>query len=282
MNEKLNLSFWNMRHAWLIGKTSYLETVRMKLFYALLALSLFSLGCSFLLQEFNFGSDELKFIMDFGFGGMTFFGSILAIVTASQLFYGEIEDRTVFTILAKPIRRSEFVVGKFIGAWFCIVSFVLCLTLCLMLSLFVRESILMSQYPEVFSEGRLLNYLDVLGFGFMQCVRLGMLGSIVILFSSYATSSLFSIIIGVVTWILGQLQHLAVNAWGQYDSLFLNTILFIVSIALPNFHLYDFGDKIALGESASISVYLQLVGYGALYCALYLSLAVLSFREREL
>lgn len=274
--------FWSIRHVWLIGKTSFLEAVRMKLFYALLALAVFSLGSSFLLQEFNFGSGELKFIMDFGFGGITFFGAILAIVASSQLFYGEIEHRTVFTILAKPIRRSEFVFGKFLGAWLSIVSFVATLTVCLTLALFVRETVLMAQYPELFEGGRSLSYVDLIGFALMQCVRLGILGSVVVLFCSYATSSLFSIVMGVVIWVLSQLQYLAAGAWGNYDNWFINTVLFVVSIALPNFHLYELGDTIATGGVVALSTYGQLVVYGGLYTVLYLSLAVLSFRHREL
>lgn len=273
---------WSFRRSVLIAKVSYLEAVRMRLFYALLALALFSLGSSFLLQEFNFGSDELKFIMDFGFGGMTFFGSIFTIVASSQLFYGEIENRTAFTILAKPIRRSEFLFGKFLGAWLSVVSFVATLSVCLTIALFARETVLMSEYPDYFSSGRSIIYGDLVGFALLQCIRLGILGSLVVLFSSYATSALFSIILGVLVWVLGQLQYLASMAWGAYDSFVLNCGLFVISILLPNFHLYDLGDRLALGAAIEWQVYLQLFCYGSLYIALYLSLAVVSFKNREL
>lgn len=273
---------WSLRRTWLIGKASFLEAVRMRLFYALLALSLFSLASSFLLQEFNFGSDELKFIMDFGFGGMTFFGSILAIVVASQLFYGEIEHRTAFTVLAKPIFRSEFLLGKFLGVWLSVFSFVVCLALCLVLALFVRETILINQYPDVFANGRHVNYSDVIGFAAMQCVRLGILASLVVLFSSYATSALFSIVLGVVIWVVGQLQYLAANTWGTHEGWLIDTVLFVVSIALPNFHLFDFGDRVAGGVALSIMHYMELLVYGCLYTSLYLSLAIVAFNAREL
>ena len=77
-----------------------------------------------LLGEFNFGASELKFLADFGFGALTFFGSLLAIIASAQLFFGEIENRTALTLLAKPVRRSEFILGKFVGVW--AVSFLFC------------------------------------------------------------------------------------------------------------------------------------------------------------
>ena len=66
----------------------------MKLFLAMTGLAICALASSFLFREFNFGSSELKFIADFGFGGMTVFGSALAIIVTAQLFLGEIEHRT--------------------------------------------------------------------------------------------------------------------------------------------------------------------------------------------
>ena len=89
----------------------------MKLFLAMTGLAICALASSFLFREFNFGSSELKFIADFGFGGMTVFGSALAIIVTAQLFLGEIEHRTAMTLLAKPVYRSEFVLGKFLGVW---------------------------------------------------------------------------------------------------------------------------------------------------------------------
>lgn len=265
-----------------MGRNTFLEAVRLKLFYALLIMSLFALVSSFLLKEFNFGSSELKFIADFGFGGLTFFGSVMAIVLAAQLFFTELEQRTAITLLAKPMRRSEFIVGKFIGVVLSVLSFVAAILASLALALWVRESSLAAQFPEEFAKGTLIRYLDLFGFGVLQVVRLAMLSSIVLLFASYATSSLFSIVMGMLVWLIGQLQYLASSYWGQLDNWLGNVALGIVSLIIPNFHIFDIGDQIANGENVPLQSFVWVGTYGVLYTLFYLALAALSFRSREL
>src|SRR5688500_5742639 len=106
---------FSVRRVRLIAGNTMREAVRQRLFafVGLLAVALV-VGAQWL-RELNFGSPELKFIADFGFGAMAFFGSVLTIIAMAQLFFSEIEHRTVLTLLAKPVRRSEFVIGKYSG-----------------------------------------------------------------------------------------------------------------------------------------------------------------------
>src|SRR5690348_18513051 len=92
-----------------VARNTIREAMRQRLFqfFGLLAV-LLVLGAQ-ALRGLNFGTSELKFIADFGFGSIAFFGSVIAIVTTSQLFFSEIESRTVLTLLARPIWRGEFV-----------------------------------------------------------------------------------------------------------------------------------------------------------------------------
>src|SRR5207249_3286023 len=70
---------------------------------------------------------KIKFIKDFGFGVIKIFGTLIAIVGTAQLLPLELENRTIYPILAKPVFRSEFLLGKFVG-----MSALLLLTLVLM------------------------------------------------------------------------------------------------------------------------------------------------------
>ncbi len=278
-NERLR---WSLGRVMAIAGNTFREAVRMKLFLAMTALSIFALASSFLFREFNFGSSELKFIADFGFGGMTVFGSALAIIVTAQLFYGEIEHRTALTLLAKPIFRSEFVLGKFLGTWATVACFLGMMTVCLLLALWWRETGIMAEYPEEFQDGRIVNYGDIFCFAGVQSFRIGILCAVVILFSTYATSALFAMVMGVLIWIVGQLQHIATEAWGAVDSWILKGIYALASYALPNFHLFDVGDRLALGESLSWVLYAKLFVYTLLYASFYLAVAAASFNRREL
>ena len=100
---------------WKIARLTFLEAVRQRFFNFLVLLSLALIGSANFFRQFDFGPQELRFISDFGLGGITFFGSILAIVATAQLFFGEIENRTALTMLAKPVRRWSFIAGKLLG-----------------------------------------------------------------------------------------------------------------------------------------------------------------------
>lgn len=282
MNKASQSLAWSPSRAFAIASNTFREAVRMKLFLAMTTLAICSLASSFFFREFNFGSSELKFITDFGFGGMSVFGSALAVIVSAQLFYGEIEHRTAMTLLAKPIHRSEFVLGKFMGAWSTVLCFLAMLTLCLMAALWWRETSLMADYPDSFQSGRIVQYGSLLGFAFAQALRIGILCSVVILFSTYASSSLFAMVMGVLIWIVGQLQHIATEAWGAVDSWILKGIYAFVSYALPNLHLFDVGEGAALGENLSLALYAKLAAYALLYGTFYLAIASASFNRREL
>ncbi len=89
-------------------------------------------------------------------------------------------------------------------------------------------------------------------------------------------------VMGVLVWIVGQLQHIAIEARGVVDSFILKTVYALASFALPNFHLFDVGEKLALGESLPSSVYFKLFAYALLYATFYLAVASASFNRREL
>ena len=77
----------------LIAGTTFLEAVRQKFFNSLLLISIALVGSSTFFQQFDFGTGELKFITDFGFGALFFFGSILSITATTQLFFNEMENQ---------------------------------------------------------------------------------------------------------------------------------------------------------------------------------------------
>ncbi len=272
---------WSAARAGLIAGNTFREAIRMKLFLLMLILATAAFASSFLFKEFNFGSSELKFIADFGFGGMTLFGPILAIIVSAQLFIGEIEHRTALTILAKPLYRSEYVIGKFVGSWLITMCFIALLSICLIIALWIRESSIIQADSEAFTTGRIINWIQVCAFALVQVLKLSMLCSLVALFSSYATSTIFAMSMGFLVWIAAQLQYIASDAWSA-GSNWLYTVLFaFASLVLPNFHLFEIGDYLALGETIKLVAYLKLALYAIVYTAFYLSLAVVAFNRRE-
>ncbi|HOL22395.1 MAG TPA: ABC transporter permease subunit, partial [bacterium] len=103
-----------MKKAWVIALNTFQESLRKKTFYILLVVALIVIGAS---RFFSFlaAEDELKMIKDVSFSTIEFFGALIAIFTALAAVSGEIEKRTIYPLLSKPITRSNFIIGKLIG-----------------------------------------------------------------------------------------------------------------------------------------------------------------------
>lgn len=263
-----------------IANNTFREAIRMRLFLLLTVTGVASLAGGLYFQEFNLGSSELRFIADFGFGAMTLLGSIVAVVATVQLLYGEIERRTVLPILAKPISRGEFLLGKLIGSWWTICSFIAILTLALVTALWIREQEVVDRAGETLSQSDSVSYLGVLLFAGMQCLRLMILASATAFFSSYASSSMFAVFMGFFVWIIGQLRGVLVEQWGG-GSDFVFSIAGVLSLLIPDLRIFDVGSRAFGSFFFDGGQIFSLVVYALVYTVLYGSLAALVLKNRE-
>src|SRR5207248_10914013 len=90
------------------------DLTRQKVFYFLLIFALILIGSSVFLARFTF-QQEFQILKDVSLGAMSIFTSLLAILAAARLIPQDIEDRTIYTILAKPVPRFEYLLGKIGG-----------------------------------------------------------------------------------------------------------------------------------------------------------------------
>ncbi len=266
----------------LIAGNTFLEAVRQKLFIFLLVLAVGLVASAKFFQDFNFGSSELKFIADFGFGALIFFGSILTIATTAQLFFSEIENRTALTLLAKPVWRSEFIFGKFFGV-LAVIGVFCALTIGLMVALlYTRESELMLAHPDAFENGRLIQYGDLLIIGALQWLKFGVLTMLVLLIASFSNTNLFTVIMGFFVLVICHLQYLARDAYSKVENVFLSGAVKLLSYVFPNFQLFNVGEELGQGVGIEADVALRVAGYALIYIAVIGALAVYSFRNREI
>lgn len=264
-----------------IARNTFLEAVRQKLFNFLVLIAIGMTASSLFLRDFNFGASELKFIADFGFGAIVFFGSILAIVATAQLFFSEIENRTALTILAKPIFRSEFVFGKFVGVAAVLFVFAALMTLVLAGLLFWRESAIVREIPELADE-KLVGYGGIFIFGLLQWLKFCLLCAITMVVASFSNTNLYTVVVSFFILIICHLQYLAVEAWQAIGFAPARLLVRLLSLIFPNFQLFNVGDLVALGESVPLAVFGPIALYALVYILVFNFLAIYSFRQREI
>ena len=116
-----------------IAVSVFRESVRDKVLYNLVLFAVLLIAASYLLSQLTAGQD-IKVMKDLGLAAMSIFGLFIAIFIGIGLVSKEVEKRSIYSLLAKPIRRQEFVVGKYLG---------------LVLTLFVNLAIMAVAYYAV-------------------------------------------------------------------------------------------------------------------------------------
>src|SRR5436309_1616026 len=118
------------------------ELTRLKVFYVLLVFALVLIGSSIFMAQFSF-QQEFQILKDVSLGAISIFTSLLAIVATARLLPQDIEDRTVYTILAKPVPRFEYVVGKITGVLLLLAISTVVMCAAFVLVLYGREQVVM-------------------------------------------------------------------------------------------------------------------------------------------
>lgn len=274
---------FSFRRVGVLAAHAFIDAVRQRVFQftTLLAAGLVvgSLG----LRELDFGGAELKFVADFGHGALVLFGSVLTIATTVQLLGGELENRTVLPVLARPVRRSEFICGKFFGAWAVVLVFCAAVTAVLLGALWLGAQALpppLADAPSVSAAA--VPYAGVLLGGALQGVKFGLLVAMVLLVGSYARSNLFAQATSFLVLVICHLQYLARDAWQTGHGWLERFGGGLIGLVFPNFQLFG-GEHLTAGtDGAALALGGRVALYGLAYTAAFLTLAVWSFRRREI
>ncbi len=97
-----------------LASNTLLELVRLKVFYFLLLFALLIIGSSAFMVRLSF-QEQFQMLKDVSLGAMSIFTWLLAVLATAMLLPKDIEDRTLYTILAKPVPRFEYLLGKLLG-----------------------------------------------------------------------------------------------------------------------------------------------------------------------
>jgi hypothetical protein len=280
-----------------IASNTLLELVRQKVFYFLLLFALLSIGSSLLVVQFTF-QQQFQVLKDVSLGAMSIFSWLLAVLATSQILPRDLEDRTLYTILAKPVPRFEYLLGKLGG-----VLLLLALSLALMSALFAgvlawREQTQLALIhaatpPEDLEAAvqalRASTFTPSLGIAILTIfLRAAICASLTLLISSFATSSIFTVIVSVIAYIIGHIQPVARDYWlhslpaGQGVSPLVQVFLGFVALFFPDFQLFNLVDEAAAGNTIPFSLFAQTSALGLGYAAVYTFLAYLFFSQKEL
>ena len=248
-----------------IALMAFTEAVRDRILYSLLVFALAMIGSSMVLVRLSVGG-EAKIVKDLGLGAISLVGVLIAVFIGVGLVSREIDRRTIYTVMARPIRRAEFILGKFCG-----------LGLTLLVNVAVMTAGLLSLAWLL--EGRWS--LELLPAVLLAFVELLLLTAAAILFSAFTTptlSAIFTLSVFVIGRLIGDLRAFA----EQFGGAGLRALATGLSYAFPNLARFSIGETSVYGLPLGTGYLPLALLYGGAYLVLFLAAAMAIFARRDL
>lgn len=260
------------------------EAARQRYFLisGLLAAGVAALSTGLRVMDISDRSSELKFTADLGFGALFFFGSLLAVVLPVHLFFSEIENRTALTLLARPLRRWEFLAGKLIGVWGLLTVLVLAVSLVTGGMIYTRHAELVEYAALNGLPTPVFNLSGAALFALLQTVRLGLVAALTLFTCSYARSALFAYGAGLGWLAAGQTAWVA-REWlsGESPGASRTVGLFFLR-AVPDLQAFNLADALIFPvKAAPFAAAWGAVLYGVLWMVTLTAIGARLFKTRE-
>jgi Cu-processing system permease protein len=251
-----------------IARNAFREAIRDHVLYNLVIFVLLLIASAIFLGELSVGA-EAKITVDLGLSAMLLFGVFIAIFVGVGLVYKEIERRTLYAILSKPISRAEFAIGKYLG---------LCLTLLVNVSIMGAGLSLALLYIRRGWDPLIIRIWPVV---LLIYVELTIITAVAMLFSSFsspALSSLLTFLVFVIGHFSGDLKMLSHTMAGAPARWLFAALYYL----LPNLANYNLITVASHGLLPAPQFIFLPVLYGLIYLAVLLSATILVFSRRNL
>lgn len=253
-----------MQSVMAVAKNTFRETIRDKILYNLVFFALLLIGSSVLLGTLTIG-EQARIVNDLGLAAINLVAVIIAIFIGVGLVSREIERRTIYTILARPITRIQFVLGRYIG-----LAGIVTVNIAIMFAMFLT-TIWLSGFATHAA--------------LFQAVQLILVESLVVmaialLFSTFSSATLSaSMTIGlyIVGHLTSDLKAIAEKSASQVAKGVMTGLYYMC----PNLEVLNIKGQAASGVPLAIKAQVLATGYGMLYAGLLLLAACLIFQRRE-
>ena len=247
-----------------VAGNTFKETVRDKILYNLVFFAILLIGASVLLGTLTIG-EQSRIINDLGLAAINLVAVIIAIFVGIGLVTKEIERRTIYTILSRPITRVQFILGKYLG-----LTFIVVVNIAIMFAMFLATIWLSGNviYGSLFQAVELI------------LVETLLVMAIAMLFSTFSSSTLSATMtlgLYVIGHLTSDLKGIAEKSQNQLTEAVLTALYYVC----PNFELLNIKGQAANGVLVEMGYQVTATAYGLLYAGLLLTGACLIFQRRD-
>lgn len=248
----------------LIARNTFREAIRDRVLAGVVAAGAAVLLVTLIARPLAMG-EGARITVDVGLSSITFLGLLVVLMVGTSLVAKEIERRTIFNLLSRPIGRPVYLLGKWAGLAAALWTVAIALGLALWVTLIAT------------GEGR--HGLPIAEAVFLAGLELSVVTAIAVMFSALSTpvlSSLYTLGLFCVGQWADDLRRFAVDAPAG-----MRTLLEACANLVPNLSLFNMRSLAASGEPTTLLHLGVATAYAALYCACMMALAAAAFESRD-
>lgn len=289
-----------------IALHAFTQLVRMKVFYFLGFFALILIGSNFFNLPQHEGPESvgvniLHSIKSWSLGAMTLFSVVISIVATALLLPKDVEDRTLYTILAKPVPRLDYLAGKLLGVLLLVFVSLALMDVLMTGILHIRTNMVIeSQVAFAEARGATAEQIELMksnimaqgataslqGAVFSVFLRATIIASMALLISTFSSSTLFTTTVSFLVYFIGHFQADARAAYfsaeaGMSDSFWVTGLSLLISLVLPDFQLFNVIDAVIEGQVLPLIILGKLTLIGLFYAVFYIIASWFVFAKKE-
>jgi ABC-type transport system involved in multi-copper enzyme maturation permease subunit len=250
-----------------IALNTFRESVRDRVLYNLILFVLILVAASVFVSDLS-ANVESEFTAALGLSAMLVFGAFIAIFIGVGLVYKEIDKRTIYNLLSKPVHRYEFILGKYLG---------LCVTLLVNSGVMLLATELAIFYVN---GGFVRLQVAVLAAAYLVYLELALLIAVALMFSSFSTP-LLSALFAFAVYIIGNFSRDLLQMAQLSDSVIGRALLNVIYYLVPHLSNFSFITEASHGHLVPTRMMLSATVYAIVYISILLSAAMLIFQKRN-
>lgn len=250
-----------------VAFNTFREAVRDRVLYNLIAFALLLSGAAILVGQISIDIERLV-VVNLGLTAVSLFGVVIAILIGIGLVSKEIEKRTLYTVLSRPVRRWEFVVGKFFG----LTGTLVVNTFFMAVGVFLALLYVAHRFERMDKWVLVALYFIVLQF-LIVC-------ALALFFSSFSTP-LMSAVFAFALFVIGSLSE-DLRGFARITHGIAGWIATAIAYLIPNFSALNVINRVAHGDPVPGALIFYNTVYAVFYSAMAISAAVLIFQRRNL
>ena len=250
-----------------IAVNTFRESVRDRVLYNLILFVLILVAASVFLSDLSLDM-ESQFTAALGLSVMLVFGALIAIFIGVGLVYKEIDRRTIYNLLSKPVHRYEFIIGKYLG-------------LCLTLLVNTGVMVLGTELALLYVNGKIVPlHASVLAASYLVYLELALVVAVALMFSSFTTPMLAALF-SFAVYVIGHFSRDLLDMAALSNSIVTKSVLTALYYLLPNLSNFAFITEASHARIVPLRMALSVTLYAIVYAGVLVSASVLIFQRRN-